>query len=201
MRELPWGKKRASERPPPAPSTREVWPENQTGRPLTWVRPGCLLGRARNSSQVQRRGSSTCPRSSSPIGRRHARCRATERIGKSGVTYCPRGMRAGSTSVARQPRKPRETNHLRSSFCRKLDAEHQEPPLKRANDVRTSREVRVDLTQPIHQVPCDRCHLHLCLRVDPPPALPTSRAVTIFLCRARTAVLGPTHRPRLPSRQ
>src|SRR5918996_172970 len=66
------------------------------------------LGRARNSSQVQRRGSSTSPtieksqRSSGVCGVGRA-----ERRGKSGVTYWPAGTRPAGASP-RPARKPRE---------------------------------------------------------------------------------------------
>src|SRR2546423_237545 len=68
------------------------------------------LGRARNSSQVQRRGSSNSPM----IEKSHSSSEVcgvgpAERTGKSAVTYWPGGTRAGSTSAARRPRNPRET--------------------------------------------------------------------------------------------
>src|SRR6187200_1876965 len=68
------------------------------------------LGRARNSSQAQRRGS----RSSPTIEKSHSSTAVcgvgpAERTGKSRVTYWPGGTRAGSTSTARRPRNPRET--------------------------------------------------------------------------------------------
>src|SRR5918999_5514935 len=67
------------------------------------------LGRARNSSQVQRRGSSTSPTtekshwSSGVCGVGPA-----ERTGKSGVTYWPGGTRSPGTSSRRRPLKARE---------------------------------------------------------------------------------------------
>src|SRR4029079_593325 len=68
------------------------------------------LGRARNSSQVQLRGSSHSPR----IEKSHSSTAVcgvgpAERTGKSAVTYWPGGRRAGSTSAGRRPRNPRET--------------------------------------------------------------------------------------------
>src|SRR5204863_10027206 len=68
------------------------------------------LGRARNSSHVQRHGPSSSPR----IEKSHrssAVCGVgpAESTGKSAVTYWPGGTRAGSTSAARRPRNPRET--------------------------------------------------------------------------------------------
>src|SRR2546428_396800 len=68
------------------------------------------LGRARNSSQVQPRGSSSSP----AIEKSHSSSAVcgvgpAERTGKSWVTYWPGGTRAGSTSAARRPRNPRET--------------------------------------------------------------------------------------------
>src|SRR5712691_12966070 len=68
------------------------------------------LGRARNSSHVHPRGSSSSP----TIEKSHtssAVCGVgpAERPGKSRVTYWPGGTRAGSTSAARRPRNPRET--------------------------------------------------------------------------------------------
>src|ERR687891_913079 len=67
------------------------------------------LGRARNSSHVQRRGSSTSPTmekshwSSGVCGVGPA-----ERTGKSGVTYWPGGTRSLGTSSRRRPLKPRD---------------------------------------------------------------------------------------------
>src|ERR671918_1700185 len=67
------------------------------------------LGRARNSSHVQRRGSSTSPTmekshwSSGVCGVGPA-----ERTGKSGVTYWPGGTRSPGTSSRRRPLKPRD---------------------------------------------------------------------------------------------
>src|SRR5918996_690747 len=67
------------------------------------------LGRARNSSHVQRRGSSTSPTtekshwSSGVCGVGPA-----ERTGKSGVTYWPGGTRSRGTSSRRRPLKPWE---------------------------------------------------------------------------------------------
>src|SRR5918996_6329795 len=67
------------------------------------------LGRARNSSQVQRRGSSTSPTTekshwSSGVGGGGP----AERTGKSGVTYWPGGTRSPGTSSRRRPLKARE---------------------------------------------------------------------------------------------
>src|SRR6476659_3646011 len=68
------------------------------------------LGKARNSSQVQPRGSANSPM----IEKSHSSSDVcgvgpAERTGKSRVTYWPGGRRAGSTSAARRPRNPRET--------------------------------------------------------------------------------------------
>src|SRR5258707_1201329 len=68
------------------------------------------LGRARNSSQLQPRGSSSSPM----IEKSHSSSEVcgvgpAERTGKSRVTYWPGGTRAGSTSVGRRPRNPRVT--------------------------------------------------------------------------------------------
>src|SRR4029077_7149070 len=73
------------------------------------------LGRARNSSHVQRRGSAN----SSTIEKSHSSSAVcgvgpAERTGKSAVTYWPGGTRAGSTSVGRRPRNPRATYVVRS---------------------------------------------------------------------------------------
>src|SRR5215831_60221 len=69
------------------------------------------LGRARNSSQLQPRGSSNSPM----IEKSHSSSDVcgvgpAERTGKSRVTYWPGGTRAGSTSAARRPWNPRDTN-------------------------------------------------------------------------------------------
>src|SRR6266404_4033205 len=71
------------------------------------------LGRARNSSQLQPRGSSNSPL----IEKSHSSSEVcgvgpAERTGKSRETYWPGGTRAGSTSAARRPRNPRETTSL-----------------------------------------------------------------------------------------
>src|SRR5262249_52178837 len=68
------------------------------------------LGRARNSSHVQRCGSLTSP----TIEKSHSSSAVcgvgpAERTGKSRVTYWPGGTRVRSTSAARRPRNPRET--------------------------------------------------------------------------------------------
>src|SRR5256885_5959605 len=73
------------------------------------------LGRERNSSHVHPRGSSSSPM----IEKSHtssAVCGVgpAERTGKSRVTYWPGGTRAGSTSVGRRPRNPREPYVVRS---------------------------------------------------------------------------------------
>src|SRR5262245_4261312 len=67
-------------------------------------------GSARNSSQDQRRGAATAPRtvkSQAPSGVRGVG--PAERTGKSGVTYCPGGTRPGGAPSRRRPTKPRET--------------------------------------------------------------------------------------------
>src|SRR4026208_2058006 len=68
------------------------------------------LGRARNSSQVHLRGSSSSP----TIEKSHSSSDVcgvgpAERTGKSLVTYWPGGRRSGATPAARRPRHPRET--------------------------------------------------------------------------------------------
>src|SRR6476620_9458715 len=73
------------------------------------------LGRARNSSQLQPRGSSNSPM----IEKSHSSSDVcgvgpAERTGKSRVRYWPGGTRAGSASAARRPRNPRETYVVRS---------------------------------------------------------------------------------------
>src|SRR5204862_7517659 len=95
----------------------------------------CSLGSARNSSQVQRRGSSTSPtiekshRSSGVWGVGPA-----ERTGKSFVTYWPGGTRDGSTS-ARRPRKPREMNgDITAPFVSSLRSLSHAAPYRRALD-------------------------------------------------------------------
>src|ERR687896_2317827 len=68
------------------------------------------LGRARNSSHVQRRGSSTSPTTEkSHWSRGVCGVGPAERTGKSGVTYWPGGTRSLGTSSRRRPPKPRET--------------------------------------------------------------------------------------------
>src|SRR5216683_377213 len=67
------------------------------------------LGNARSSSHDQDTGSSTAPR----IVKLHdsrGRCGVgpAESTGKSSVTYCPGGTRAGSTDARLLPVKPRE---------------------------------------------------------------------------------------------
>src|SRR5260221_12224357 len=73
------------------------------------------LDRARNSSQLQPRGSSSSPM----IEKSHSSSEVcgvgpADRPGKSRVTYWPGGTRAGSASAARRPRNPRETYVVRS---------------------------------------------------------------------------------------
>src|SRR5690349_7405675 len=72
------------------------------------------LGRVRDSSHVQRRGSSSSPTiEKSHTSRAVCGVGPAERTGKSRVTYWPGGTRAGSTSVGRRPRNPRETYVVR----------------------------------------------------------------------------------------
>src|SRR5918999_2417803 len=67
------------------------------------------LGRARNSSHVQRRGSSPSPTiEKSHWSRGVWGVGPAERTGKSGVTYWPGGTRSLGTSSRRRPLKPRD---------------------------------------------------------------------------------------------
>src|SRR3712207_4965987 len=82
------------------------------------------LGSARNSSHVQRRGSSTSPtiekshRSSGVCGVGPA-----DRTGKSRVTNWPGGTRSAE-AASRRPRKPREMIDITSSFHVRRSEEH-----------------------------------------------------------------------------